>query len=176
METPVVFLETCLSMSFLDQISGVLNNVMGGNLNEQEVNSHYDQIASAVPQQTLGASIGPALQSLGLGQAQQGIANSAQQMSPAQRGGLMQQLLGGFGNSGVNVGSLLSQLGINQSVANNPQSATPDEVATLASHAQANNPSVFQEAMGFYSQHPTLVKALGAAAIAQIATHLGRTS
>ena len=163
-------------MSILDQLSGVLGNVMGGNLNEQQLNSHYDQIASAVPQQTLGGAIGPALQALGTGQAQQGIANSAQQMTAGQRGGLMGQLLGGLGNSGVNVGGLLSQLGINQGVATNPQSATPDEVATLASHAQANAPGVFQEAMGFYSQHPMLVKALGAAAITQIATHLGRQS
>ena len=161
-------------MSLLDQLSGVLGNITGGNLSEQELHSHYDQIASTVPQQTLGSVIGPALQSLEAGQAQQGIANSTQQMTPAQRGGLMQQLLGGFGNSGANVGSLLSQLGINQAVAGNPQSATPDEVATLASHAQANAPGVFQEAMSFYSQHPTLVKALGAAAITQIATHLGR--
>ena len=163
-------------MSLLDQLGGVLNNVMSGNLNQQQLNSHYDQIASAVPPQTLGAAIGPALQALGVGGAQQGIANSAQQMTPGQRGGLMQQLLGGLGSSGVNVGSVLSQLGINQSVANNPQSATPEEVAALASHAQANNPGVFQDAMSFYSQHPTLVKALGAAAITGIATHLGRNS
>ena len=163
-------------MSLFDQLGGVLGNITGGNLNEQQLHSHYDQIASTVPQSTLGAVMGPALQALGAGQAQQGIANSAQQMSPDQRGGLMQQLMGGLGNSGVNVGSLLGQLGINQAVASNPQSATPDDVSALAAHAQANHPDVFQEAMGFYSQHPTLVKALGAAAITQIATHLGRQS
>jgi hypothetical protein len=163
-------------MSFLDQIGGLLSNISSGNLNEQEMHAHYDQIANAVPPQTLGAVIGPALQSLGMGQAQQGITNSAQQMTPAQRGGLMGQLLGAFGNSGVNTGSLLSQLGINPAVASNPQSATPQEVAALASHAQANNPSIFQEGMAFYSQHPTLVKALGTAAITEIASHLGRSS
>ena len=162
-------------MSLFDQLGGVLSSITGGNLNEQELHPNYDQIANTVPQSTLGSVIGPALQALGAGQAQQGIANSAQQMNAEQRGGLMQQLMGGFGNSGVNVGSLLGQLGINQSVANNPQSATPEEVSALAAHAQANNPGVFQEAMGFYSQHPTLVKALGAAAITQIATHLGRS-
>ncbi len=118
--------------------------------------------------------MGPALQALGGDEAQKRIATSAEQMTPEQRGGLMQQLLSGFSSSGMNVGSLLSQLGINQGVANNPQSATPDEVATLAGHAQANNPDLFHEAMGFYAQHPTLVKSLGAVVIAQIASHLGK--
>ncbi len=162
-------------MSILDQLSGVLNNVIGGNLSEQEVHSNYDQIAQTVPQQTLGAAMGPALQALGPEEAQKRIAASAQQMTPDQRGGMMQQLLGGLtSSSGMNVGSLLSQLGINQAVATNPQSATPDEVASLAAHAQTNNPDLFHEAMGFYAQHPTLVKSLGAVVIAQIASHLGR--
>ena len=161
-------------MALLDQLNGLLNNVIGGNLNEQEVHSHYDQIANAVPPSTLGSVMGPALQSLGADEAQKRIANSAQAMSPEQRGGLMQQLLGGFASSGIDVGALLGQLGVNQSVANDPQSATPDEVASVAAHAQSTKPDLFHSAMAFYAAHPTLVKSLGAVVIAQIASHLGR--
>ena len=161
-------------MSLFDQLGGVLSNVMGGNLSEQQAHDHYDQIASTVPQNQLGAAIGPALASLGAGELQQRISNSATQMDPQQRGNLMQTLLGGLGNAG-NVGGLLSQLGISPSVQNNPQSATPDEVGKLAAHTQANNPDLFHEAMSFYSAHPTLVKALGTAAIAGIARHLAQS-
>lgn len=161
-------------MALFDQLSGLLNNVASGNLSEQETHAHYDQIAQAVPPQTLGNVIGPALASLGAGQLQQGVANSAAQMSPDQRGGLVGSLLGGLGSSGMNVGSLLGQLGINPAVASNPQSATPQETATLAAHAQATNPGLLQEAMSFYSQHPTLVKALGTVAIAKIASSLSQ--
>ena len=161
-------------MALFDQISGLLNNVMSGNLSEQETHEHYDQISQAVPPQTLGNIIGPALAGLGAGQFQQGITNSAAQMSPDQRGGLVGSLLGGLGSSGMNVGSLLSQLGVNQAVAANPQSATPEETAKIAAHAQATNPGLLQDAMSFYSQHPTLVKALGTVAIAKIASSLSQ--
>ena len=87
---------------------------------------------------------------------------------------MVQTLLGGLGGSGMNIGSLLGQLGINQGVANNPQSATPDEVAKLATHTQTANPGVFQEAMSIYSAHPTLVKALGTMVIAKIASSLSQ--
>ena len=161
-------------MSLLDQLSGVLGNLTGGNLNEQQAGEHYDQIASQVPQSQLGAVIGPALASLGGSQVQESVSNSATQMNPQQRGNIMQSLLGGLGGAG-NLGGLLSQLGISPSVQNDPQSASPDDVGKLAAHAQQNNPDVFHEAMSFYSAHPTLVKALGAAAITGIAHHLSQS-
>ncbi len=161
-------------MALFDQLSGLLGNVMGGNLSEQDTHAHYDQIAQSVPQSTLGSAIGPALAGLESGDLQQRVGNSAAQMSPDQRGNLVQTLLGGLGSSGMNIGSLLGQLGVNQGVANNPQSATPDEVAKLAAHTQATNPGVFGEAMSFYSAHPTLVKALGSVVIAKIASNLSQ--
>lgn len=162
-------------MALFDQISGLLGNVMGGNLNEQDTHAHYDQIAQTVPQSTLGTALGSVLGSMNSGEVQQRMANSATQMSPDQRGGVVQTLLGGLGgSSGLNIGSLLSQLGINQNVASDPQSATPDEVARLASHAHENNPGVLQQAMSVYAAHPTLVKALGSVVIAGIASHLSK--
>ncbi len=161
-------------MALFDQIGGLLSNVMGGNLSEQETHDHYDQIAQNTPPQTLTNALGAALGGMNTGDVQQGVANSAAQMSPQQRGGMMQTLLGGLtGAAGAGgIGGLLSQLGVNQSVASNPQSATPDEVAAVAAHAHATNPGILQEAMSVYSAHPTLVKALGTVAIAQIARHL----
>lgn len=160
-------------MSLLDQLGGVLGNLTGGNLNDQQAGEHYDQIASQVPQSQLGSIIGPALAGLGGSQVQQSVSNSANQMNPQQRGNMMQTLLGGLGGAG-NMGGILSQLGISPSVQNDPQSASPEDVGKLAAHAQQNNPDVFHQAMSFYSEHPTLVKALGAAAITGIAHHLSQ--
>lgn len=168
-------------MSLLDQLSGVLGNLTGGNLSEQETHAHYDQVANTVPRDQLGRAIGPALSQLGTQDVQQQVTNSAAQMSSQQRGGIVQQLLGSLGGSGTGslggsglggLGAMLGQLGINQGVANDPQSASPEEVGVLAAHAKENNPSVFHEAMSVYAAHPTLVKALGTLAIAQIANHL----
>jgi hypothetical protein len=46
------------------------------------------------------------------------------------------------------------------------QQIQPPQVATLADHAQRKDPSVMDQAAAFYAQHPTLVKGLGAAALA----------
>ena len=159
-------------MALFDQLGGLLNNVMGGNLSEQDTHAHYDQIAQAVPQDKLGSAIGSALGNMGDQDVQQRVTSSANQMSPQQKGGLVGTLLGALGSSGGNIGSILTNLGIDPNVANNPQTATPDEVGKIAAHAKANDPSVFQTGMAFYSQHPTLVKALGTVVIAQVARHL----
>ena len=164
-------------MSILDQLSSVFSSLSGGNLSDQEAGQHYDQIANTVPRQQLGAAIGPAMSNLDPSDVQQRVSNSASQMNADQRGSLVQSLLGGLGGAGAGgLGGLLSQLGIDPSVQNNPQNASPDDVGKLAAHAQSNSPDVFHQAMGFYSAHPTLVKALGAAVIAGIARHVSQPS
>jgi hypothetical protein len=54
----------------------------------------------------------------------------------------------------------------------NPQNATPQDVAKVAGYTKDNNPDLFHEAMGFYAEHPTLVKVMGTMAIAAIAQRL----
>jgi hypothetical protein len=47
-------------------------------------------------------------------------------------------------------------------------------VQQLAEHAQKQNPSIIDQASQFYSQHPTLVQALGAGSLALIMSHLSK--
>jgi len=161
-------------MDWQNMLGGLLNQATGaaGATNQQEVHGLFDQLAGAVPSSTLGSVIGPALSSLGTQQVMEHVLNSASVMNPQQREGLVGSLLNGFSSSGTNVQSLLGQLGINPSVADNPQEASPEEVAKLAAHAHENEPGVFHNAMAFYSEHPTLVKAMGTVAVAVIVKHL----
>jgi len=163
-------------MGFMDQIGGLLNQYTGGGgpYSQAEAAEHYDQIHQAVPTDLLGSIIGPALGALSTDHVQDRIYDSAQAMQPAQRAGFLESLLGAFQSSCANIPALLAQLGINQAVASNPYNATPEEVAKLAAHAHENNPSVLQQAMSFYAQHPTLVKMLGTMAIASIAKNLSQ--
>ena len=48
------------------------------------------------------------------------------------------------------------------------QQISPDDVQGLAEHAQKQDPSIIDRASEFYAQHPTLVKGLGATALAMI--------
>jgi len=162
-------------MGWQDLIGGVLNQYATGAAPAQEdAHAHFDQIASAVPSDLMGSVIGPALGTLSTGDVMQHVLSSATQMNPEQRGSLVGSLLGGLTSPGGDTTSLLNQLGINSAVAQDPSSATPEEVAKLAAHAHENEPGVFNSAMSFYAQHPTLVKTFGALAVGAIVSQLAK--
>ncbi len=159
-------------MSTLDPISDLLRRygVGDGAANREEARQHYDQIAGAVPQDVLASVIGPAVGSLPADQVETRVRNSATEMTPQQRGGFLQTLLGGLGGSGLR--SVLDQIGVSPQVADDPQQATPEEVGKVAVYAKQQRPEIFDQAMGFYAKHPTLVKVLGTMAITAIAKNL----
>jgi len=159
-------------MDWQNMIGGVLNQLTGSAAAPgQDAHAQYDQISNVVPSNVMGSMIGPALGSMATGEIAQQLLGSANAMNPQQRGDLFSTLLNGFTSQGADAGSLLSQLGVNPATANNPQSATPEDVAALAAHAHENSPDVFHKAMEFYGEHPVLVKTLGAVALGAIVKH-----
>jgi hypothetical protein len=160
-------------MSFLDTIGGLLNQYQAGSgaASREEAQQHYDQITQHVPPDVLASTIGPAISSLPTGEVEERVQRSAQQMTPQQRGSLLEQLLAGLGGGG-SVGSILNQIGVSPSVAQNPQAASPQDVGKVAAYTKENRPDLFHQAMSFYAQHPTLVKVMGTMAIAAIAKNL----
>src|SRR5436305_14779940 len=108
-------------MAFLDEIGGLLQQYSGGsNINPDQARRDYDAIADKVPRNVLGSVIGPALASLGRQEVQTRIFNSATEMAPSVRGQFLQRLLAAAGGSGANVATMLSQLGMNPSIAKTP--------------------------------------------------------
>jgi len=160
-------------MSFLDRISGVLNQYAAGQgaTTHEEAGEHYDQIAQHVPPDVLRGEIGPALGSLDQGEVEDRIRRSATEMSPEQRGGMLSGLLGGLAGAG-GLRDVLGRIGVDPSVASNPQAASPQDVAKVAAYAKDNRPDLFHKAMGFYAEHPMLVKTMGTLAVAAIARRL----
>ncbi|MCA1582811.1 MAG: hypothetical protein LC796_15760 [Acidobacteria bacterium] len=159
-------------MAIVDQIGNILNQYTGDSTPDREqARAHYDEIANAYPQDELASVIGPAVGRLDTPHLERKIEQSAQQMTPSQRGSFLGTLLGGLG-SGAGLTGLLGSLGASPSVAADPASATPQDVARVATYAKENQPDLFHKAMGFYAQHPTLVKVLGTMAIASIAKNL----
>ena len=158
-------------MSLLDQLGPLLQQYAGGQAarTEAEAHAHYDQIHAAVPQQQLRHVIGPALNTLPADQVRDRVEATAAQMTGPQRGSFVQSLLEGLGPQ---VSSVLSSLGLNPALAQDPSAATPADTGTLAAHVQQQRPEIFNQAMAFYAQHPTLVKMLGTLAIARIAQQL----
>lgn len=161
-------------MNIMEQIGGILNQYAegSGKVDRQQARNDYDQIASTVPPGLLGALIGPSLSSLGNDQVHERIFNSATEMTPQQRGGFLSQILGGLRGSGIDVGSFLQMIGVSNAVEQNPEQASPEDVAKVAAQTERTNPTIFQQAMSFFAEHPTLVKVLGTMAITAIARNL----
>lgn len=159
-------------MGWQDTIGGVLNQFTGSAAAPgQHPHAQYDQLSSIVPSNVMGSVIGPALGSMATQEVTQHLLGSANAMNPQQRGDLLSSLLGGFTSQGTNAASLLGQLGVNPAVADNPQTATAEDVTALAAHAHQNAPDIFHKAMEFYGEHPTLVKTLGGIAVGAIVGH-----
>jgi hypothetical protein len=159
-------------MGWQDLIGGVLNQFTGSAAAPgQDPHAQYDQLSSIVPSSVIGSVIGPALGSMATQEVTQHLLGSANAMNPEQRGTLFSTLLSGFTSQGTDASSLLGSLGISPGVAADPQSASAQDVAALAAHAHENAPDVFHKAMEFYSEHPTLVKTLGAVAVGLIVKH-----
>jgi hypothetical protein len=163
-----------VEMGSLDMIGDLLNRYASGSgaASREEAREHYDRIASSVPQDVLASVIGPAVGSLPQDQVETRVRNSATEMTPAQRGSFLETLLSGLGSSGEGVRSVLQQIGVSPKVVDDPRQASPEEVGKVAAYAKEEQPDLFHRAMGFYAQHPTLVKVLGTLAIASIAKNL----
>src|SRR5204862_2198404 len=131
--TPVASTYPEESMAFLDQLSGVLNQYANGQAaNRDQARQDYDQIASVVPSNELASVIGPALATLGKQQVEERIRNSASEMTPPVRGQFLQNLLNLAAGAGMNLPGMLSQLGVNPTITQRPETASPDDVAKVA--------------------------------------------
>ncbi len=160
-------------MDFMQQLGGLLNQYAGGaSADRQQARNDFDQVAGVVPKDLLGSLIGPALSSLGGDQVQERVRNAASEMSPQERGGLLGTLFNGLRSSGIDLGSFLGGIGVNSSVAEHPEQASPEDVGKVAAQARATDPTIFERAMSFFAQNPALVKILGTAVITLVMKNL----
>jgi hypothetical protein len=101
------------------------------------------------------------------------------QSNPDQRAGMLNQILASVGPSllsggaGGILGSLLGG-GRNQVTPEQANQLSPDQVTQIAAQAEQHNPGVVDQMGNFYSEHPTLVKALGGAALAIALGHMAQ--
>ena len=95
-----------------------------------------------------------------------------------QRAGLLNQLLASAGPGLLGAalpGPLASILkGGGTVTPEQAQQVSPEAVQNLAEHAQKSNPGVIDQVSGFYAEHPKVVQALGAGALAMIMSHVSK--
>lgn len=84
-------------------------------------------------------------------------------------GGLM-DVLGGLMGGGGGGGAQMPQLTEEQA-----SQLTPEQIQEIASHVEQEDPSIMDKLGDFYAEHPTLVKSLGAGALAIILSKVSQS-
>jgi len=143
---------------------------------ENQVHAEYDRMSQSAPPQTLADGLTQAFNANQTPPFEQMIAQLFAQSSPEQKAGMLNELVRALGPAGV-VQALgghpaAAQLQSGGVTPEQAQQVPPPAVQTLAQQAQRKDPSIVDRAASFYSQHPTLVKSLGVAALALMVSHM----
>lgn len=167
-------------MDLMNSLSGILKQYSNPDPSQppSDVDAHFDTVARTAPPDTLAQGISAAFRSDQTPAFGQMVANLFSHSDPGQKAGMLSQLLGAAGPglvSRVLGGTAFSGLASSGQVT--PQAASdlsPEAVSQLATEAHKQNPSIVDTVSGFYAQHPTLVKGLGAAALAIAMSHMSK--
>ena len=168
-------------MSFLSGIGDMLKQYSGGNAPAGNPEEHFDQVAQNVPSSTLAGGLASALGSGGSG----GFGQMASKLFTNGSGGAQAGMLGTLlasagpavlakfseGHPGSPLTSMMQQ---GQTTVTPEQAANvdPNEVQALAEHVHSENPGIVGAISNIYAEHPTAIKALGAAALAMAMKHI----
>jgi len=164
-------------------IGRILEQYGGANPNQppNDVEQHFDQVAQSSPHDHLADGLSEAFRSNQTPPFPNMVGQLFGQADNHQRAGMMNQLLGALGpavigsflnrggGGGGMLGGLLSGVMGQQQMRLRPEDVeqmSPDEFQELAAHAERENPGVIDQMSRFYAQNPTMVKALGGAALA----------
>ncbi|MBV9769403.1 MAG: hypothetical protein JOZ32_07520 [Bryobacterales bacterium] len=163
-------------MGLLDQLGGILQQYSNGGApsNQGDAVQHFQQVATQAPPSALAGALSTIFRSPETGTFGQNIASLFSQSDPNQRAGILNTLLGS-GGAGI-LGKLGLAPGATQVSPEKAQQIPAAAVEEAANHAQQQDPSIISRASEFYSQHPTLVQALGAGAAILAMQHLSRSS
>ena len=173
-------------MNWMDELSGLLQQYQSAQPNQapNTIDDDFDQITQAAPQPAIADGLAAAFRSDQTPDFGLMAANLFDNSNPQQRAGLLNTLLryagpailskvlSGGGETSSGGGGGLSDLinifrggGQQEVTPEMAQQIPPDAVKEIAEKAEKENPSIIDRISDFYSEHPTLVKSLGAAAL-----------
>ena len=171
-------------MGILDDLGDLARKYAGGAVATEDVHSAYDQVSRSVPTGALADGLAHAFHSDQTPPFGQMLSQLFNQSSPDQKAELLNKIIGALGPDGVSkvlagaggLGGLAGALsGGGHVTPAQAEQVTPEQVQVLAKHAEQKNPSIVNAAAGFYAQHPTLVKAIGAGALALLVSKISQT-
>ena len=167
-------------MGLLDELGQLLQQVNSGKAGEGEVHAAFEQVAKGVPSTSLAEGIAHAFKSDQTPPFEQMVSGLFSQSSGEQKAGILNQVLATLGTGGVTqalagaggLAGLAAMLGGGSVSPQQAQQVPPEAVQALAQQAARKDPSIVDQAASFYAQHPTLVKTIGAGALALLMSKL----
>lgn len=171
----------------MNELGGLLKQYTGAQAQEapETVHDDFDQVAQAAPQPAVANGLAEAFRSDQTPDFGQMTANLFSNSNPQQQAGLLNTILnhagpailshftsGGGGAANTGGGGLSDLINIfkgggqqQEVTPEQAQQIPPETVEQIAAQAQKHDPSIIDRVSNFYSEHPTLVKALGTAAL-----------
>ena len=170
-------------MGLLDNLGDLLKQATSGNASPGEVNATYDQVARTVPQSDIADALTHAFNSDKTPPFEEMLSKIFSSSNPDQKAGILNRILGSLGPGGIGqvlgsaggLGGLAGVLNGNSVTPQQAQQVSPEDVQVLAQHAAKKDPSIVDAASAFYAQHPGLVKAIGAGALALLMSKISQS-
>lgn len=162
-------------MSLLGGISDLLKQVSASGVAPADAEQHFDQVAQSVPSSSLASGLAQAFRSGDTPPFAQMAAQLFSNGNGQQQASMLTTLMSSVGPevlakfTGNNPSSPLAgllQSGQTQVSADQAAQIDPSEVQALAQHVEQHDPSIIDRVSEVYAAHPTLIKTLGAAAMA----------
>ena len=167
-------------MNWMNEIGGLLSKYRGGSASpESNVAEDFGKIASQAPTSELTSGLAQAFRSDSTPPFGNMVSQLFAQSDGTQRAGILSHLMAAAGPavaSGGALGSLAALIpgGGRSLTPEQAQQVRPEDVQQLATEAAKRDPSVVDRASEFYAQHPTLIKTLGAGALAVMMSRMSR--
>lgn len=160
-------------VNLLEQYTGATASKPPANTSQD-----FDQVAQSAPQNHLAEGLAQAFRSNETPPFASMVANLFSQSNGQQRADLVNHLISAAGptiGSIAGSGLLSSLLGGGSHVsAQQAEQVSPETVQQLADHAAKSDPSIIDRVSSLYAQHPKMIQALGAGAMALIMSHLSK--
>lgn len=155
-------------MELVQQYSG------SGSAHTGNVEQDFQQVSQAAPREHLATGLAEAFRSDQTPPFAQMLGTLFSHSNGQQQAGILNHLLSSVGPGAAS--GLLGGLfhGAGPVTPEQAQQVSPEAVHQLAEQAEKNDPSIVETVSGFYAEHPTLVKTLGAASLALIMSHISR--
>lgn len=187
-------------MDWMDRLGGILQRYQAGVPNDR-VEDDYDEVARNAPPEAIRGGLTEAFRSDQTPPFPQMFGQMFGRSGGVERAGILNMLLrtvgpqilasilarrmgssGGGGtagdtDAGGGLGGVLGDLMNGRKTEVTPQEAEqidPKVVEEMAAEAETKDPSIIDEASDFYAKHPTLVKGLGAAALAFLMSKMAK--